>query len=147
MKISGTVIPQLDMMLVRYQGTITIDANRVELRRLYASAHYRPGMAEVFDLSEATQIDAGFDDMLAFVKDGLAHHANNNAQPVMCIIVTQDTDQAIAEMYVDLVTALAEDYPVHIVQGYPEVFAILDLPPDSFAELPAYCQSESHLLS
>lgn len=146
MPVSGTVISPLNLVHVIYTGTVTMAENRAEFVRLYSLEAHAPGFPEICDLSQAGSFDIGFDEMLAFVKYAQAAYTRLGTLPTMIIVAPPHVDQHTADMYYELATSMSDDRAVHVVQGYPEVLALLDLDPSDITHFPEFCRNESHLL-
>ncbi|GAA6179863.1 hypothetical protein NBRC116594_13010 [Shimia sp. NS0008-38b] len=146
MSVKGSIVEPLGLLHVVYQGVIKLDDARREFRRLYTTPAYRAGMPEVCDFSQITELDLGFDEMLSFVRDAIAFHAAQGAIPTICIVATPNSAQHVLDMYADLTHALSNDYPIYMVEGYPEVLALLELSREDLAHFPEFCRREAHLI-
>lgn len=146
MPVSFTIMPELNLVHIVYSGAVTITELEDEFTRCYQHADYRAGMAEVSDLSQVTAVNIGFDEMHSYAKRSFEEHTVRAVPVTLCIVGGSDvTDPAVA-MYEGLAAATNIPITMHEAQGYPEVLALLNLPPESLSRFPEFCRTESHLI-
>ncbi len=140
------ILKNISVLHVVYSGRVTLEGLRAPWREAYTSPEFKPGMNEVVDFSAVTDFDIGFDELLAFAKSSQEIHSARGVQISVCLIAPDKASSGFADMFIDLAQAMEYDNDLAIVQGYPEVFAILDLSKEELAQFPAPCQKEAHLL-
>ena len=146
MPIEFTFIEPLNLIHRVFSGPITLDEMRKEFEARYSHPDYRPGMAEVVDLTAAKDPAVPFEELLDYVNSvAKFHFKRGDVIQLFLVGNTQEIDAAV-EMYENLVAATDMPMDVHVVRGYPEVLALLDLPPESLRHFPENCRSEQHLL-
>ncbi len=144
--ISVSVIPELNIVHNVYSGRVTIQDLFDEQTKRHQNPAFVMGMPAVNDLSQVTEVDIGFDEMMAYAQKTLETYRNVTT-PIQLVLVgeTQATSAAMA-MYENLSAASNAPFLVEVVPGYPEVLAVLNLPPEGMHHLPDFCRQESHLL-
>lgn len=144
--ISVSVIPELNLVHNVYTGQVSIQDLFDEQTKRHQDPAFVMGMPAVNDLSQVTEVDIGFDEMMAYAKQTLETY-RDVTEPIQIVLVgeTQATAAAMA-MYENLSAASNAPFHVDVVPGYPEVLAVLNLPPDSLKHFPDFCHRESHLL-
>lgn len=146
MPISVSVIPELNIVHNVYTGRVTIRDLFDEQTKRHQNPAFVMGMPAVNDLSQVTEVDIGFDEMMTYAKQTLETY-RDVTEPIQIVLVgeTQATAAAMA-MYENLSAASNAPFHVDIAPGYPEVLALLNLPEDGLQHLPTFCRQESHLL-
>jgi hypothetical protein len=146
MPINVTIIPELSLVHNVYSGVVTIQDLYDEQIKRDSHPTFKMGMPGVNDLSQVTDVDIGFDEMLAYAKHTMELY-RYVTEPIHLVLVgeTQATATAMA-MYENLSAATNAPFHVHVVRGYPEVLATLNLPSDSLKHFPEFCRDEGHLL-
>ncbi|WP_283425924.1 hypothetical protein [Shimia sagamensis] len=146
MPVSVSVIPELNIVHNVYLGCVTIQDLFDEQIQRHQNPNFVVGMPAVNDLSQVTEVDIGFDEMMTYAKKTLVTY-RDVTEPIQIVLVgeTQATAAAMA-MYENLSAASNAPFYVNVVQGYPEVLAMLNLPEDGLQHLPDFCRQESHLL-
>ena len=146
MPVSVTVIPELSLVHNVYSGVVTIQDLYDEQIKRDSHPAFKMGMPGVNDLSQVTDVDIGFDEMLAYAKHTMELY-RHVTEPIHLVLVGETPATATAmAMYENLSAATDAPFHVHVVRGYPEVLATLNLPPDSLKHFPDFCHDESHLL-
>ncbi|MBO9403003.1 hypothetical protein [Shimia sp. R9_3] len=146
MSSKANILTELSVVHVMYSGRVTLEGLRDPWREAYTSPDFKRGMNEVVDFSAVTNFDIGFDELLAFAKTSQEIHARYGHKITVCLIAPDKATTGFADMFIDLAQAMQYDNDVMIVQGYPEVFAVLDLSDEEIAQFPEPCQKEAHLL-
>ena len=146
MPVSVSVIPELNIVHNVYLGRVTIQDLFDEQTKRHQNPNFVIGMPAVNNLSQVTEVDIGFDEMMAYAKQTMETY-RDVTEPIQIVLVgeTQATAAAMA-MYENLSAASSAPLHVDVVRGYPEVLAVLNLPEDGLQHLPDFCRQESHLL-
>ncbi len=146
MPVSVSVIPELNVVHIVYWGRLTIQDLIDETIKRHQNPAFQVGMPGVNDLTQVTEIDIGFDEMLTYTKQALETYREVTTPIQLCLVGDTKATAAAVAMYENLSAATNAPFHLHIVQGYPEVLAVLNLPPDSLKHFPEFCHRESHLL-
>lgn len=141
-----SILTEIPLVHVVFSGQITLEDMRALWREVYTSPEFKPGMNEVVDCSTVTDFAMGFDDMLEFAKTSQEIHSGFGVQIKLCVIAPDKMTTSFADMFVDLAQAVGYGNEVMVVEGYPEVFAVLDLSDEDIAHFPEPCREEAHLL-
>ncbi len=144
--ISVSVISELQLVHNVYSGRVTIQDLYDEQIKRHDNPDFVMGMPAVNDLSQVTEVDIGFDEMMAYAKKTMQLY-RDVTEPIQLVLVgeTAVTTAAMA-MYENLSAASNAPFEVTVVPGYPEVLALLNLPEEGLAHFPDFCREESHLL-
>lgn len=144
--LSVNVIPQLGLLHNVYFGRVTIQDFEVQKKERSKTSAFKMSMPRVNDLSQVTEVDIGFNELLEHAKE-TGRSLSKIAEPIQLVMVgdNQFTSAAVA-MYENLYAAFNIPFEMHVVPGYPEVLATLNLPSDSLQYFPDFCRDESHLL-
>ncbi|MCH2068364.1 hypothetical protein [Shimia sp.] len=146
MPVRTTLLPKSALLHVELYGTVLPGELWAALTRAYQDPGYIHGMTEVGDFRGVTDMQAGYDDMLTFTKAFTEFH-NANAEPLTLFLLDQNQlGFSIGEMFMAFSETLPSTVDLHVMPGYPEIFAALDLSEDQIAEFPPHCQDETHLL-
>ncbi|CUH52594.1 hypothetical protein J7382_18255 [Shimia sp. R11_0] len=146
MPISTHILPELSLVLRRYSGKITMAEIRQAVAKAHAHPDYRPSMNEVEDHLDITAVDIGFDEMKTFALDVQAYNNARGGATEHIMILSKNPVLDAIEMYQTFIDLSGESGHVHVLAGYPEVFALLDLPADLLPLLPEGCLTEAHLI-
>ena len=141
-----SILTELPAVHMFFSGRTDIKDMRASISEAYTLSEYRPGMPEICDLRNLTEFDVGFDEMMQFAKDSRDLHAARGKITDLLVIAPTDPSHDLASMFEVLSSTVGNSLTVHIVKGYPEVFALLDLSPELMSALPANCVTERHLL-
>lgn len=146
MPVQAQVISPLSLVRVVCSGHMTEPELRAALVEVYGDPDYRPGMPEVADMTTATFVDTAFDEHQLFVEDfNRTHEAAG--KPTRVIFVRPEGQALLMiEMFRNLMEAQDSVIPVDVVEGYPEVLALLDLEESDIAHFPEFCQKDPGLL-
>ncbi len=146
MPISVSVISELQLVHNVYSGRVTIQDLYDEQIKRHDNPDFVMGIPAVNDLSQVTEVDIGFDEMMAYAQQTMETY-RDVTEPIQLVLVgeTPVTTAAMA-MYENLSAASNAPFEVTVVPGYPEVLALLNLPEEGLAYFPDFCQRESHLL-
>lgn len=146
MPISVSVIPELHLVHNVYSGRVTIRDLYDEQTKRERDPAFVMGMPGVNDLSQITEVDIRFDEMMAYTQQA-AEFYRDVTHPIQLVLVgeTSVTEFALT-MYENLSAASNAPFEVAVVSGYPEVLALLNLPAEGLAYFPDFCGQESHLL-
>ena len=146
MSISVSVIPELHLVHNVYSGRVTIQDLYDEQTKRHQNPAFEMGMPGINDLSQVTEVDIGFDEMMAYAQKTMQAY-RDVVDPIQLILVGETPVTATAmAMYENLSAATNAPFEVAIVPGYPEVLALLNLPAEGLAYFPDFCRDESHLL-
>lgn len=146
MPVTANVIVPLSLVHVVCSGHVTAAETRKALLDCYADPAYRWGMPEVSDMTQAASVDSGFEDTMEFIKEFQVLHADNNSSLRLLIVAPAVQVADMVKMFSSIVTALEYHMTADVVAGYPEVLALLDLPPENIVHFPEFCRSEQHLM-
>ncbi|MCH2068368.1 hypothetical protein [Shimia sp.] len=145
MPISVSVIPELQVVHNVYTGRVTIQDLYDEQTKRHQNPAFEMGMPGINDLSQVTEVDIGFDEMMAYAKQTTETY-RDVTEPIQLVLVGETPITAAAmAMYENLSAASNAPFEVTVVPGYPEVLALLNLPAAGLAYFPDFCRKESHL--
>ncbi|WP_412553623.1 hypothetical protein [Shimia sp. MIT1388] len=146
MPISVSVISELQLVHNVYSGRVTIQDLYDEQIKRHDNPAFVMGIPAINDLSQVTEVDIGFDEMMAYAQHTMETY-RDVTEPIQLVLVgeTAVTTAAMA-MYENLSAASNAPFEVTVVPGYPEVLALLNLPAEGLAFFPDFCREESHLL-
>ena len=130
----------------RFHGRITMAELAASSEALHADPGYTPGTPTVVDMLEVEGFDIGFDEMQRFATLTQERHTTRGEDAEICIVCTSDQGSFLAEMFRSLADIQEGMVTIHILHGFPEVLATLDLPPELINQFPPHCREESHLL-
>lgn len=144
--ISINVITELGLLHNVYSGRVIIQDFQDQKSQRGKDPNFQSNMPRVNDLSQVTEVDIGFDELLAHARKTREAHADTT-DPIQLVLVgeTKSIAPAVA-MYENLYAACNIPFELHVVSGYPEVLAVLNLPADGLKHFPDFCRQESHLL-
>ncbi len=146
MPVTAQILPEISVVHVVCSGHVKAEETRKALLEAYADPAYTWGMPEVSDMTQTLSVDAGFDETMEFIKEFQCLHADNNSSLRLLIVAPAEQVEDMVKMFSGIVAALEYHMTADVVAGYPEVLAILDLPPDALNYFPEFCRSETHLL-
>ncbi len=146
MPVSLTIIPELNLVHIIYSGRVTPQELFDETQACYQRPEYRSGMAEISDFFEVTSFEIGYDEMHDFTTHSKSTHGGVDSGMDICLVGSTKVSESAILMYEGLIAAKELPIRLHVVPGYPEALALLDLPEDSLKYFPESCQSERHLL-
>lgn len=144
--LSVNVIPQLGILHNVYFGRVTIQDFEDQKKQRSKTSAFKMPMPRVNDLSQVTEVDIGFNELLVHAQE-TGKALSKISEPIQLVMVGDNpfTSTAVA-MYENLYAACNIPFEMHVVRGYPEVLATLNLPEDSLKYFPDFCRDESHLL-
>lgn len=147
MPIENKILSPAPLAYRRFSGHVTMDELTSSSWALHADPNFLPGTHTVVDMLDVTDFDIGFDQMREFAALTRNRHRDRGKPVHIFIVCSSEEGRWLAEMFralADLEPGLAS---IEILHGFPEVLALLDLPPDTIDLFPEDCQTESHLLS
>lgn len=147
MPVTAKIVPSLSLVYVEYIGKVNVPQAQKALRNCFASPNYRIEMNKIADLTKITELDSGFTEVLEFVKETSAQYEEKKPSTKLCIVADETVSAKAAQMFADLAAAVHHPGDIHIVPGFPEVLAILNLPDKALNSLPKQCRVEAHLLT
>ncbi len=146
MPVRAKLLPKSALLHVELYGTVGPGELWEALNGMYQRPDYIRGMTEVGDFRGVTDMQAGYDDMLAFTTIYTKFH-NANPEPLNLFLLDQNRlGFSIAEMYIAFAESMDSTVNINVMPGYPEIFAALDLSEEQIAEFPPHCLDETHLL-
>ncbi len=146
MPISVNVIPELGLLHNVYSGRITIEDFLHQKKQRRTDPNFRMNMPRVNDLSQVTEVDIGFKELLVHAIS-TRESLSEVPEPIQLILVGESKSIAPAvAMYESLYAACGIPFEMNIVPGYPEVLELLNLSADSLKLFPEFCRLESHLV-
>lgn len=147
MPIENKILSPAPLAYRRFSGHVTMDELSASSQALHADPAYVPGTHTVVDMLDVTDFDIGFDQMREFAALTRNRHSARGKPVHIFIVCSSEQGRWLAEMF----RALADLEPgmanIDILHGFPEVLALLDLPPDTIELFPEDCRSEAHLLN
>ncbi|MBE1291170.1 MAG: hypothetical protein JJ868_09645 [Shimia sp.] len=146
MPVSLTIIPELNLVHIIYSGRVTPQELFDETQACYQRPEYRSGMAEISDFFQVTSFEIGYDEMHDFTTRSQSTHGGVGTGMDICLVGSTKVSEPAILMYEGLIAAKEIPIRLHVVPGYPEALAMLDLPEDSLKYFPERCRSERHLL-
>lgn len=146
MPVTSIIIPELSLALRIYTGQVTATELKTAIKSTYADPRYREDMAEVDDLLDVQFVDVGFDEALNFARKAQDYHRQRGYMTPHCFVVTQTAAQQSISMFEVFSEMVGATQSMYVVPGYPEVFAILDLPAESLNLLPENRHADKDLL-
>jgi len=147
MPIENQILGPAALAYRRFSGHVTMAELTTSPQALHADPAYVPGTHTVVDMLDVTDFDIGFDQMREFAALTRHRHSARGKPVHIFIVCSSEQGRWLAEMFralADLEPGLANIDTLH---GFPEVLALLDLPPDTIKLFPEDCQTESHLLN
>lgn len=146
MPVSLTIIPELNLVHIIYSGRVTPLELIEKTQACYQRPEYRPGMSEISDFFQVTTFEIGYDEMHNFTTHSKKTHGGVDTGMDICLVGSTKASEPAILMYEALIAA--KDIPIrlHVVPGYPEALATLNLPEDSLKYFPENCHTERHLL-
>lgn len=146
MPVEASIITSLGLVHMVCSAQVTMDEIRTHSQNCYARPDYRPGMPEIVDLSQVTDTTFGFDDLLVYVKELQHNQTIKGVSTTVCIVAPDGIPEMMAQMFASLAATNGEAMNIHILPGYPEVLAVLDMPAANMSHFPDFCRTEAHLL-
>lgn len=147
MPVTAKIVPPLSLVYVEYTGKVNVPQAQKALRKCFASPKYRIEMDKVADLTKITELESGFTEILEFAKETSAQYEAKKPSTKLCIVADNTVSEKAAQMFADLAAATHHPGEIHIVPGFPEVLAILNLPNNALKSLPKQCRTEAYLLT
>ena len=147
MTIDVQILSPAPLVYSRFTGRVTLDEFAASSQTLHGNPDFFPGMHMVLDMRDLDDFDVGFDEMKVFTANIQKRHKERGEAVFIFIVCSNEQSHWLAEMFRSLSDAEDGLASVHILQGFPDVLAILDLPRDTIKLFPDDCQSEAHLLS
>ncbi len=146
MPVSLTIIPELDLVHIIYTGKVTPQELFEETQACYRRPEYRPGMSEVSDFFQVTSFEIGYDEMNEFTRRSNQTHGSLNSPIDICLVGSTKVSEPAILMYEGLIAAKNIPIRLHVVPGYPEMLATLNLPEECLEFFPDLGHQERHLL-
>ncbi|WP_299424283.1 hypothetical protein [uncultured Shimia sp.] len=147
MPIESHLLTPAPLVYSRFTGCVTFKEFTDSSQALHANPDFYPGMHMVLDMLNLVDFDVGFDDMKAFTARVQERHRERGEPVHIFIVCSNEQSTWLAEMFRSLSDLEDGMASVDILQGFPDVLAILDLPPETIELFPEDCQSEAHLLT
>jgi hypothetical protein len=146
MPVSLTIIPELNLVHIIYSGQVTPKELFEETQACYQRPEYRSGMAEISDFFQVTSFEIGYDEVHEFTTHSKQTHGSVDSGMDICLVGSNKVSDPAILMYESMIAAKEIPIRLHILPGYPEAFAVLNLPEDSLKYFPETCHTERHLL-
>jgi hypothetical protein len=146
MPVSLTPIPDLNLVHIVYSGRVTPQELFFETRACYLRPDYTPDMSEVSDFFRVTSFEIGYDEMNEFTKHSNEAHGSLDSPIDICLVGSSKVSEPEILMYEGLIAAKNIPIRLHVVPGYPEMLATLNLPEECLKYFPDFGHQERHLL-
>ncbi|MDG4650245.1 hypothetical protein P6F26_17495 [Roseibacterium sp. SDUM158017] len=127
---------ELDLVYSSWSGDVDMDEWRESFARYRSDANYRAGRTKLNDLSEVSNLDAGFSSLWSALNRVNEHVRQHGVQTRIVLIVPDDVVYGLARIFLTL-SQNAEGIGVELYRSRAEAFAALDLRAGSVAELMA----------
>lgn len=147
MPIESQLLSPAPLVYSRFTGRITFDDFTTSSKTLHANPDFTPGMHMILDMLHLEVFDVGFDEMKTFTAGIQKRHRERGEHVHIFIVCSNEQSTWLAEMFRSLLELEGGIASVDIVQGFPDILAILDLPPETIDLFPEDCQTEAHLLN
>ena len=147
MPIENQILSPAALAYRRFSGHVTMAELTASSQALHADPAYVPGTHTVVDMLDVTDFDIGFDQMRDFAALTRNRHSARGKPVHIFIVCSSERGRWLAEMFRSLSELEDGIASVDIVQGFPDILAILDLPRRTIDLFPEDCRSEAHLLN
>ncbi len=147
MPIESQLLTPAPLVYSRFTGRVTFEDFTTSSQALHANPEFTPGMHMILDMLNLEDFDVGFDEMKAFTAGIQERHRERGEHVHIFIVCSNEQSIWLAEMFRSLSELEDGIASVDIVQGFPDILAILDLPRRTIDLFPEDCRSEAHLLN
>ena len=125
MPVYPTIIPDLDLAVVRYQGTISLADIQRAFGEYISHTLYRPGRTEIGDLSGVTRVDIDFGAMTILRNQLIEHHMSLGVRTDCHLIAPNDLAFGMARMFQTLSDATEGNLSVRVHRSPDELLDIV----------------------
>ncbi len=128
MPVTATVISSHNLVYSRYSGIILRHDIVAEMMRIYSGKNYRPGMDELVDLRQVTDVQITHPEMTDHVRQANLTH-RNQLTPIKVSFWAETTIAfGMARMFQSLTEALNSKMTCYVSGDRATALAVLNLP-------------------
>ncbi|MFV0358243.1 hypothetical protein [Tropicimonas sp.] len=132
---SYSIHPDLDLIVMRYSGHVTLNDLRDGFVASIGDPRYRPGMMELSDFSAADDTDVGFAGVMAIADKVRESYASSAGIVRIAHCAPSDIAYGMARMYQTIMSD-EENVAIGLFRSLPEALEFLNLnTPEMIARL------------
>lgn len=123
--VQARIYEEFDLVYVTYSGKVMLPEIKHCMKHTFASPHYDPGMNELGDLRDVTEVDIGFQAMMTHANQVQNLHERSGRKKILCLVAESGLGFGMARMFQSLADIPDAHLEVHVLNDMAEAKRIL----------------------